>query len=642
MGALTAWTVRADENSADWGAFTARWECRETGSSTIPASTDFKVRFNFKTGQSECPEFTKALADARNFRDVDYFSCFQLFSEKMRIGAGDWCDKQTTKTGLCTSRKELNAKFNSMLDAVTDYGSFALKNNAFTPFNPGDSARPPLTTAERTSRGFAVTGWCYLSGPEYLDGSFIKDDLPGLLKKSSCEPAAIAHEYVRLLLAADVPQAVCEKVPERCAQRRASIRHAFDLLNKAGLADNIGDVKYLEPVRPECKTDDGLDKRLAEIYLRSDKLAGCVKQVENDPKGEMIGQEGRATGTGLSARYNLNRRGDEALAEDYVSDDGTLIKAGTKVPAFEASVKLSFHPDGSDVASGAIQEKYAARARECYGGEPAKSKLRGPGGEHLQIKLVDPDPDPKKPNASGPFVTSIAVPASEMRANSALWNPNISCPVILHETLHILGLVDEYQETSDGAIVAADGKVTIVDDISKADKGSKTFKKWDCRIYGPADSMMSGQEAAFSAVDGKYDVAVCNCRKIFDSSPTPAKNCKKLIAKLKVGDTVCPKGSLSEHYPTWDYKDTLRLTIGKPLSLDDVIVSITHLKSKRSTLLYPAQFRAITRPGCVDENKIFYLCAREAYKTSRDNLGTDRCGIGLPKECKNGSSDWLR
>ncbi len=648
VGVLTAWTVRADEAAADWVSYTVPWDCRQTSLSTIPAAADFTLRFNTVSGQTECAEFTKALSDARAYPATDYFSCLQRFSERMESYTWSWCASQKKQPELCTTRRKLGEKFNSRIDEVVDYGAFALKNDAFTPFEPGAPIRPPLGEAAARSRNLSITSWCYFSGSEFLDEVFLRDELPGLLKKSTCDPAALAHDFVKTLLAADVPQAVCERVPERCAQRRTAIRHAFELLTRAGLKDNIGDVAQLMPAKPECKIDDGLDKRLAELYLRSDKLAGCVKQKENDVNGQLIGHDSHSTGTGLSANFKLNRRGDETLAADYDAGDGKVVAAGTKVPVFEASVKLSFHPDDSDVSSSALQEKYAARARECYASEPVSSRLRGPGGEHLKINLLAPDADPKKSNPKEPSANSIAVPATDLRANSGRWNPNISCSVILHETLHILGLVDEYEETSDGAIVTAEGKVSFVEDLSKADKTSKTFKKWDCRITGPRDSMMSSQDKAFETVADMFTVKFCTCDDQLGVSMKTKKGrlgalkCLKLVKTIKAGDKTCPVGTTASEHP-WTAEEIKRLTIGQPLgSADNMILDIVPRKPVRASLLYPAQFRAITQPGCVEANKVFFQCTREAYKTSREHLGSDRCNVGLPIECKNGSSDWLR
>lgn len=60
------------------------------------------------------------------------------------------------------------------------------------------------------------------------------------------------------------------------------------------------------------------------------------------------------------------------------------------------------------------------------------------------------------------------------------------------------------------------------------------------------------------------------------------------------------------------------------------------------SLLYPAEFRAITQPGCVDVNRLYYMCSREAHKTSKAHYGKDRCATVLPAECLKDNGAWLK
>src|SRR5262249_54052886 len=149
--------------------------------------------------------------------------------------------------------------------------------------------------------------------------------------------------------------------------------------------------------------------------------------------------------------------------------------------------------------------------------------------------------------------------------NSGLWTPNITCDVVLHETMHVLGLVDEYQETSDGAIVGADGKVRFVDDIATAGKGETAFNEQDCRIQGPSDSLMAHQYAAYDKYKQSYHVVRCNCATYF-AGRKPMKNCEKKIAGLmKPGLTACPKGTMTD---VGEYDDDMvsKMTVGQPFN----------------------------------------------------------------------------
>ena len=189
-------------------------------------------------------------------------------------------------------------------------------------------------------------------------------------------------------------------------------------------------------------------------------------------------------GTTVASRYTLKRWGDAELKKDYKAG-GHVISKGSKVPYFEATVDLKFK-DGDDAASAKLQSKYETKARECY--KEATPYLRGPNGEFLVLKLAKDDPGMPKPPPS-----EIAIADSGKRADSEDWNSDIDCPTILHETMHLLGLVDEYRETWIGAKVdKKTGRVSHTEE--SADKPID-----DCRALGPRDSLMFHQDDAYDA-----------------------------------------------------------------------------------------------------------------------------------------------
>ena len=70
-----------------------------------------------------------------------------------------------------------------------------------------------------------------------------------------------------------------------------------------------------------------------------------------------------------------------------------------------------------------------------------------------------------------------------IRQNSATYTPATDCATLLHEVLHLLGLVDEYKEAATEIPDPVTGKNRPVD--------------FQCRPLGPPDSIMSSH---FSAV----------------------------------------------------------------------------------------------------------------------------------------------
>lgn len=55
----------------------------------------------------------------------------------------------------------------------------------------------------------------------------------------------------------------------------------------------------------------------------------------------------------------------------------------------------------------------------------------------------------------------------------------------------------------------------------------------------------------------------------------------------------------------------------------------------RPSILYPAQFRAITAPGCQTENRTYYACAANAYRSAPTGCTPP------PPECSGNRTDWV-
>ncbi len=56
---------------------------------------------------------------------------------------------------------------------------------------------------------------------------------------------------------------------------------------------------------------------------------------------------------------------------------------------------------------------------------------------------------------------------------------------------------------------------------------------------------------------------------------------------------------------------------------------------RRPSILYPAQFRAITTPGCQPANRTYYACAANAYRMNQVSC------VRTPPECSGNRTDWV-
>jgi hypothetical protein len=163
-----------------------------------------------------------------------------------------------------------------------------------------------------------------------------------------------------------------------------------------------------------------------------------------------------------------------------------------------------------------------------------------------------------------------------------------------------------------------------------------THPNYNCRALGPGDSMMSNQNDAYAAVKAHDILMTCSC-----SADDHA--CGKAIAKAVTDKaTACPAGSTRGEVtePAGKGNGLVGGSVGWDGKVGRVITS-TFQPAKRDSLLLPAQFRAITQPGCRSVNRNYYDCASQAYVTSRGNFGGASCATDLPLACRGGVADWL-
>lgn len=158
---------------------------------------------------------------------------------------------------------------------------------------------------------------------------------------------------------------------------------------------------------------------------------------------------------------------------------------------------LTFKPDSDydgKVSGNEVHSHYLKKTHECL--KKAGQKMLGPEGERLQIQVQTPRPSNEGKEdckEEPPGTHSILVGSRHHRANSKKYNSNVSCDVITHEVLHLLGLPDEYEETFLGYYVHSQTGEVVSAEEAKADEKNYVVKKaYDCRII-KNDSIMNEQ-----------------------------------------------------------------------------------------------------------------------------------------------------
>jgi hypothetical protein len=317
----------------------------------------------------------------------------------------------------------------------------------------------------------------------------------------------------------------------------------------------------------------------------------------------LVNIPGGAPFSSVSALYHLRRKGSEQ---------------------YQIEVPVSFIPKSGH--AGAM-----ARANECL--KKISPMLKGMGGKSLDLKLVDRAPGEVYANPIYHFDSMVCTKVQAMvekteqgrnarslgsfskevqkelapllseeldlsfylnsdcdRQNSRSWHDSINCSTLTHETLHLLGLVDEYHEEAMGYTVdPKTQKVTKIKLLKERDWKQSIRSEFDCRIVGLGTSIMSHQEHAFNFAHLDPE--------------TGERLSASAIARLE--------------------KKAIR---------------------PRNSLLYPGHFEALIHPGCKAENGDYYECAQMAYSSSfefdpksqtlKDTPGS--CGTPeVKKRCRN-------
>ena len=123
---------------------------------------------------------------------------------------------------------------------------------------------------------------------------------------------------------------------------------------------------------------------------------------------------------------------------------------------YTASIALRFSPTrgyNGPVPRSQVHEHYMQRVKSCIENE-VNPYLLGPDGKRLRIQILERGVQSNVPTHS------IRIASDRVRSTWKKYESDISCEIIAHEILHLLGLPDEYEERHAGHHVnARDGKV---------------------------------------------------------------------------------------------------------------------------------------------------------------------------------------
>ncbi|MEK6705198.1 MAG: hypothetical protein AABZ06_05370 [Bdellovibrionota bacterium] len=674
---LVCWLAVFNAHAAEI-EISAPWQCDQTYETVVPLSSTIKIKIDTDSGKISSADLDNILSQANQEVRLDFFDCVQAFAEKAT-------DALMSSTYARVSEFENSAeqKAASYIEKMTaEYGAKSFRRAAVSPFEPGEASRLASTEDEKQWLEHEISFLCGQTNPgikrraprtKLLDGRFISENLPKLITQiktsKSMQPGclrSIATTYLDLLLDAGLAPNQCDSNPEICRKRNQSIQKVVSSL--AAIDGLTPFFSKTDAAISSCQPDiQGTNQALGDLLASLETLKACVA-LKPDESAAVYGDRG----SGVSSRYSLSR-----------------LQPVNGKPTYRATLNVKFVREGAEFDEG-IHQYYAEKANRCL--SSVQDKLRGPGGEVLSIQLSD---DATLREGVAPQKNVIRIAKDEMRDNSGKWSPNSDCPTITHELFHLLGLTDEYEERSSGVHIEADGSIKWVEKDA-------TLPKYDCRIFGPKDSLMASQWDAIKSVLPGKTITTCQCtnatigmgmgfpsggyggvvgvagsgmggmapvgavvpalteeqKKKFEEQMAELTKrmeeekgkCLKLLESIPVNTDRCPSGTTKTvqdiTFSDWEsnklYRDQMEKA--EKHEADPMLMARSIRvapKAMRESLLYPAQFRAITEPGC-SSNRVYYSCAKEAYKTSRAVYGSDRCNKGLSKECSRGGAAWLK
>lgn len=118
---------------------------------------------------------------------------------------------------------------------------------------------------------------------------------------------------------------------------------------------------------------------------------------------------------------------------------------------YDIFLNLKFDPMPPELRNAADRSKpvttpdqMRARVTACL--QEASPAMKGPNGKMLAVKLLDDTEISALPREQRPPEYRIRIIPNNFRGDAASYVENASCAFIVHETLHLMGLCDEYKE----------------------------------------------------------------------------------------------------------------------------------------------------------------------------------------------------
>lgn len=305
----------------------------------------------------------------------------------------------------------------------------------------------------------------------------------------------------------------------------------------------------------------------------------------------------------LKTGEKLNVILPDSISPSGVGHKYRLTKTGPK--SFKSEINLKIIQGKGPRISKQEMNIFKDRLRTCL--QRYMTNVPGPNGETLSIELGE--------SAEVPTST-IQVSSEISRPDSGSYPLDAQCPIIVHEILHLHGLADEYRDQSLQAELQDYGYI-------KTRKKTDSSPSFSCRHVGLESSIMNDPE---EALKDSHDWEIWSFVK-------------------------CETNGNCAHSEEEDYIRPVNVEVTPEVKngyIQPGSLKVRDVARSKPSLLETAHFLAITRPGCAEENRLYYLCVSNAYSSKsrspeqagkRSKFELNACNP-TPVECKDPGT-WL-
>lgn len=294
---------------------------------------------------------------------------------------------------------------------------------------------------------------------------------------------------------------------------------------------------------------------------------------------------------GFSARYFLHRKSSNQITLKVPINFKFLIDKET--PELDKQ----------------IQQSFINRYEECL----KKTQPLQWNGLHISIEI-----DPYSSSTLAPHLMNVWTKNNFPRPDSKNLNTNVLCSTLVHELGHMIGLDDLYKERLRGLARNDQGLHASYVPVSTKDPGQTHHTRYDCRPTSSKSSLMKSDR------EYSLDKSYCACPQ--------GKDCEGFFSKAKVQKTISEEECRKDGMTIYFEGDVYRLP-----KTAKILIPSSRSKQPGDFFL-PNELSALLYPGCWEKNKLYYLCTREAYRSSFQ-AGGEGCDPILQQLCAD--ERWL-